>query len=114
MNLRLHAVADWRLADRGHDADWLRDALKDKGTKPCISGRKTRKKAVKCDKRRNRIGIMFGRLNDWRRVATRYDRCPEKLGSAIMLVAIVLLWLRNSMGPEPERLRDPCPRRVAP
>ncbi|MFT9375979.1 MAG: IS5/IS1182 family transposase, partial [Komagataeibacter saccharivorans] len=26
--------------------------------------------------RRNRIEIMFGRLKDWRRVATRYDRCP--------------------------------------
>jgi hypothetical protein len=22
---------------------------------------------------------MFGRLKDWRRVATRYDRCPEDL-----------------------------------
>ena len=28
-------------------------------------------------KRRNRIKIMFGRLKDWRRVATRYDRCPN-------------------------------------
>ena len=38
----------------------------------------------------------------------------QTLVSAIMLAAIVLFWLRNSMGPEPERLRDPCPRRVAP
>jgi transposase len=29
------------------------------------------------EKRRNRIKIMFGRLKDWRRVATRYDRCPN-------------------------------------
>ena len=28
--------ADWLLADRGHDADWLRAALEDKGTKACI------------------------------------------------------------------------------
>lgn len=45
---------------------------------PCIPGRKSRNKAVKHDKRRykrrNRIEIMFGRLKDWRRVATRYDR----------------------------------------
>ncbi len=26
--------ADWLLADRGHDADWFRDALRDKGIKP--------------------------------------------------------------------------------
>ena len=31
--------ADWLLADRGYDADWFRDALKDKGIKPCIPGR---------------------------------------------------------------------------
>lgn len=44
-------------------------------------------------KRRNRIEIMFGRLKDWRRVATRYDRCPEVFLSAIMLAATVLFWL---------------------
>jgi IS5 family transposase len=44
--------ADWLLADRGYDADWFRDALKDKGIKPCIPGRKSRGKPVKYDKRR--------------------------------------------------------------
>lgn len=82
---------------RLYDADWFRDALKDKGIKVCIPGRKSRKKAVKYDKRRykqcNRIETMFGRLKDWRRVATRYDRCPETFFSAIVLAAIVLFWL---------------------
>ena len=75
--------AEWLLADRGYDADWFRDALKDKGIKPCIPGRKSRGKPIKHDKRRykrrNRIEIMFGRLKDWRRVATRYDRCSHGL-----------------------------------
>lgn len=31
--------ADWILGDRGYDADWLREALKDKGMKVC-SGEK--------------------------------------------------------------------------
>jgi len=73
--------AEWLLVDRGYDADWFREALKDKGIKPCIPGRKSRGKPIKHDKRRykrrNRIEIMFGRLKDWRRVATRYDRCPK-------------------------------------
>ena len=30
------------LADRGYDADWFRDALEQKGIKPCIAGRKSR------------------------------------------------------------------------
>lgn len=63
--------ADWLLANRGYDADWFRDALKDKGIKPCIPSRKCRGKRIKHDKRRNRIEVMFGRLKDWRRVATR-------------------------------------------
>jgi transposase len=66
--------AQWLLADRGYDADWFRDALHAKGIKPCIPGRRSRNAAVKHDKRRyrlrNHIEIMFGRLKDWRRVAT--------------------------------------------
>ena len=89
--------ADWFLADRGYDADWLRKALQDRAIKACIPGRTSRKKTVKYDKRRyrrrNRIEIMFCRLKDWRRVATRYDRCPETYLSAIAVAATVLFWL---------------------
>ena len=85
--------AQWMLADRGYDADWFRDALKDKGIKACIPGRKGRKKAIRHDKRRNRIEIMLRRLKNWRRVATRYDRCPIVLLSAIALAATLIFWL---------------------
>ncbi|MBF0852429.1 IS5 family transposase [Gluconobacter sp. R75690] len=90
-------AAQWMLGDRGYDADWFRDALEEKGIKPCIPGRKSRGKPVKYDKRkykrRNRIEIMFGRLKDWRRVATRYDRCPNVFFSAICLAATVIFWI---------------------
>ena len=89
--------AGWMLADRGYDAEWFREALKDKGIRVCIPGRKNRKKAVKYDKRRykrrNRIEIMFGRLKDWRRIATRYDRCAKTFLSAVALAATVIFWL---------------------
>lgn len=85
--------AQWLLADRDYDAAWFSDASKDKGLKPCISGRKSYGKPVKYDKRRNRSEIMFGRLKDWRRVATRYDRCPKFFLSAIALAAIIMFWL---------------------
>ena len=88
---------DWLLGDRRYDADWFREALKDSGIRACIPGRKQRLKTVKYDKRRykrrNRIEIMFGRLKDWRRVATRYDRCPKGFLSAITLAALVIYWL---------------------
>ncbi|WP_446740826.1 IS5 family transposase [Sphingomonas sp. CFBP 13728] len=89
--------AQWMLGDRGYDADWYRDALQAKGITPCIPGRKSRIIPVKYDKRRyrsrSRIEIMFGRLKDWRRVATRYDRCPTVFFSAIALAATVIFWL---------------------
>ena len=64
-----------RATNRGYDADWFRDCLRNKGITPCIPGRKSRGKLIKYDKRRykrrNRIEIMFGRLKNWRRVAAR-------------------------------------------
>ena len=88
---------EWLLADRGYDADWFRKSLKNKGIKPCIPGRESRNKPIKHEKRRhkrrNRIEIMFGRLKDWRRAATRYDRCPKAFISAVALAAIVMFWL---------------------
>jgi len=85
------------LTDRSYDADWFRGALEEKGIRPCLPGRRSCGKPVKYDKRkykrRNRIEIMFGRLKDWRRVATRYNRCPAVLFSAICLAATVRFWL---------------------
>jgi hypothetical protein len=40
-----------------------------------------------------RIEIMFGRLKDRWRVATRYNRCPKAFFSAIALAAVVICWL---------------------
>ncbi|CAN7650633.1 MAG: transposase [Agrobacterium sp.] len=80
-----------------YDADWYRDALQAKGIISCIPGRKSCNKAIKYRKRRykrrNRIEIMFGRLKDSRRVATRYDRCPMVFLSATALAETVIFWL---------------------
>jgi len=88
--------AQWLLGDRGYDADRLRDALHAKGIQPRIPGRRSRNEPVRHDKRRyrrhNGIEIMFERLKNWRRVATRYDRCPTAF-SAIALAATVIFRL---------------------
>ena len=89
--------ADVLLADWGYDADWFREALVDKGIAPCIPSRKMRKVPIPHDaelyKRRHKIENSFPRLRDWRRVATRYDRCPKVFLSACALAAIVMFWL---------------------
>lgn len=54
---------------------------------------------------------MFGRLKDWRRVATRYDRCPTTFFSAIALAATVNFWL-GSASPGPREVQSIFTRRV--
>ncbi|MDF3607741.1 IS5 family transposase [Paracoccus sp. DMF-8] len=85
------------LADRGYDADWFRNALIDMGISPCIPSRKARKVSIPHDadlyRQRHRIENMFARLKDWRRIATRYDRCPILFLSACALAATVIYWL---------------------
>jgi len=85
------------LADRGYDADWLRNALHDKGIIPCIPGKRSRKEPVLYDKelykQRHKIEIMFGRLKDWRRITTRYDRCAHTFLSAIQIATVVIFYL---------------------
>lgn len=89
--------ADWMIADCSYDAGWVREALKDKGIRPYIPGRKPRDEVVRYDKRsykrRNWFELMFGRLKDWRRGATCWDRCPKVFLSAIALAATVLFLL---------------------
>ena len=43
--------------------------------------------------RRQKIENMFGRLRDWRRIHTRYDRWDHTFVSAISLAAIVIFWM---------------------
>lgn len=75
------------LADRGYDADWFRSALADRDITACIASKTNRKVPILHDpalyRQRHRIENAFGRLKDWRRVATRYDRCPLVYLSAL-------------------------------
>ena len=85
------------LADKGYDADWLRAALARRGIAACIPSKSNRKVAIPYDavlyKQRHRIENTFGRLKDWRRIHTRYDRCAHTYFSAICIAAAVIFWL---------------------
>ena len=83
------------LADKGYDSDWFRAALIAQGTTPCIPPRRNRKVQYHYDKdlyrQRHKIENVFGRIKDWRRVATRYDRCAHTFMSAISIAATLML-----------------------
>ena len=85
------------LADRGYDANWFREALAERKINACIPSKSNRKKPIPHNKelyrQRHKIENMFGRLKDWRRIHTRYDRCAHTFMSAIYIAAIVIFWL---------------------
>ena len=87
------------IADRGYDGNWFRTALAERGTEPCIPGRKNRKQVLDYDKtlyrQRHKIENMFAKIKDWRRVATRYDRCAHTFFSAICIAASVTFYLKE-------------------
>jgi transposase len=85
------------IADRGYDADWFRQALKDKNITPCIPPKKNRRQQILYDtelyKKRHKVENMFAKLKDWRRIATRYDRCAHTFFSAICIAATFCFYL---------------------
>ena len=85
------------IADRGYDSDGFRTALQDRGIVPCIPSRKHRKHPRPHDpalyRQRHPVENLFAKLKDWRRIATRYDRCADIFMGAITLAAIVIFWL---------------------
>lgn len=87
------------VADKGYDADWLRNALIEKGVEPCIPSRSNRRAAIPYDKvlyrQRHKVENLFAKLKDWRRVHTRYDRCAHTFFSAILLAATVIFWINQ-------------------
>jgi transposase len=58
------------LADRGYDADWLRDALADRKIEACIPSKFNRKTQIPHDRllypKRHKIENMFGKLRPLR------------------------------------------------
>jgi transposase len=85
------------LADKAYDADHLREPLEVQSTEVVIPSTRARRRPYPLNRRayrrRNVIERMFGRMKDWRRIATRYDRLARNFLSAIALVATVCFWL---------------------
>lgn len=87
------------LADRGYDADWFRAALTERGITPCILSKVNRKVPIPHDavlySQRHRIENMFGKLKDWRRIHSRYDRCAHTFMSAICIAVTLIFWINQ-------------------
>ncbi len=66
------------LADKVYDADRLIETIQNTGAKVCIPPKRNRITQRDYDKdlykERNQVECMFGKLEEFRRVATRYDK----------------------------------------
>ncbi|OUJ09870.1 transposase, partial [Acetobacter sp. DsW_063] len=75
------------IGDRGYDRSKIRQSLANRKITACIPPKKNRESKPPYNwhlyKKRYLIENMFAKLKDWRRVATRYDRCAHTFMSAI-------------------------------
>jgi transposase len=85
------------LGDKAYDSAELRRWLAHRGTKAVIPSLSNRKNPFSYDKRfykkRHLVENAIGRLKDFRRIATRYDRLARNFLAAVCLVAAIVWWI---------------------
>ncbi len=87
---------DALLADKGYDADAIRQELADAEIEAVIPAKRKRRNPAPHDRVkyrwRNRIERLFSKLKNWRRIANRYDKTADSYIGFVSL-ASALLWL---------------------
>ncbi|WP_141700935.1 IS5 family transposase [Mesorhizobium sp. SEMIA 3007] len=87
------------LADKGYDANALRNAVTERKAWANIPPKANRKDAICFSpflyKARNLVERFFNKAKQFRRIATRYDKLAENYLAALKLVAI-RVWLRGN------------------
>jgi transposase len=93
---RLPRVPLWVVGDRGYSSDAFRDLVRGKGARPAIPTR-SNEAAVACPddiyNNRSLVERLWGRLKEWRAVATRYEKTAASyLG--VLCLAATMDWLK--------------------
>ena len=85
------------LADRGYDADWIRELAHQQGAWANIPPKRNRKDPICFSpylyRARNLIERFFNKIKQCRRVATRYDKLAANY-LAFVKLASIRIWLR--------------------
>jgi transposase len=87
----------WVVADRGYAAHALRERVWNLGARPAIPAKRN-EAPVACPgyvyNNRNRVERLWGRLKEWRAVATRYEKTARSF-MGVLCLAASLDWLRR-------------------
>lgn len=79
------------IADKGYDADAIREELLFHGVEPVIPSKINRREAIAYDRdayrERNLIERLFNKLKNWRRIATRFDKTALSFLSFIQIIS---------------------------
>ena len=89
----------WVVGDRGFSSDVVRGQVWDMGARPAVPTK--RNEAVqRCPDfiyvHRNRIERMWGRLKEWRAVATRYEKTAQSF-MGVLCLAAAQDWLKPAV-----------------
>lgn len=79
---RLPGVPLWVVADRGYSSHAFRDHVWNLGARPAIPAKRNEAPVACRDwiyNNRNRVERLWGRLKEWRAVATRYEKTAISL-----------------------------------
>lgn len=83
------------LADKGYDSDANRVSIRGRGAEPCIPPRKNRAEPIEYDrhlyKERSVVELFFGRIKQYRRVATRYDKKAANFLGFVWVASIAIM-----------------------
>ena len=91
------ATAEYLLADRGYDTNRVLAAARERGITPVIPPQRNRKVAREYDavlyQARHLVENSFGKLKEWRGVATRYAKNAASY-LAICQIRALAIWTR--------------------
>ena len=93
---RLPGVPKWVVADRGHASHTFREHIWNLGARPAIPP-KQNEAPVACPAwiyaNRNIVERLWGRLKEWRAVATRYEKTASSF-MGVLCFAAALDWIK--------------------
>jgi len=81
--------------DKGYDSTHIREKLEQREMNPVIPPRKNRKEEIAYDKEkyklRNMVERFFGKIKEFRRIATRYEKLSKTFLAMIHLVSVFIM-----------------------